>query len=161
MINNFLTKIKKIDELEKIVADLKSQGKIIVTTNGCYDIFHIGHIFSLSEAKEQGDVLIVGINSDQSVKKIKSQDRPINNENDRAAVIAALEFVNYVFIFEEVDPTEFLKILKPQIHTNGVDYGYDCIEAPVVKANGGKIYLLRKYPGYSTSELIKKIKDTL
>lgn len=155
---DFLDKIKSLPELEKIVADLKTNGKVIVTTNGCYDILHLGHILSLSESKEQGDVLMVGINSDSSIKKLKGPSRPLNNEEDRAKIIAALEFVDYVFIFAEENPIEFLKVLKPQIHTNSVDYGPNCIEAPTVRANGGKIYLLKKYPDRSTSDLIKRIK---
>jgi glycerol-3-phosphate cytidylyltransferase len=155
---DFLNKIKSLAELEKIVTELKKQGKSIITTNGCYDILHLGHILSLNESKEQGDILIVGLNSDQSVKKIKGSIRPINGQEDRAKTLAALEFVDYVFIFNEETPIEFLKILKPNIHTNSIDYGYDCIEASTIKAGGGKIYLLKKYPGYSTSDLIKRIK---
>lgn len=150
-------KVKQLKEIVRITKDLKKQGKIIVTTNGSYDIFHAGHARSLREAKMQGDVLVVGVNSDQSVKAYKSPDRPIIGEKERAEMVAALECVDYVFVFEETTPIRFINEIKPNIHANSEDYGENCIESGTVKKNGGKIYLLKKYPGVSTTEIIEKI----
>lgn len=150
-------KIKTLPETVHLVKQLKKEGKTIVTNNGSYDLLHFGHVKSLQEAKQQGDVLIVGINSDSSVKKYKSKDRPIIPQTQRAEMIAALECVDYVFIFEETTPIRFINLLKPHIHTNSANYGENCIEAEAVKQNGGKLYLLQKYESISTSEIIKKI----
>lgn len=150
-------KIKKLSELLKEVKKLKRQGKAIVTNNGCYDLLHYGHVRSLQEAAKQGDILIVGINSDSSVKKYKSRLRPIIPQNARAEMIAALECVDYVFIFNETTPIEFIKKIQPDIHTNGIEYGKNCIENAAVKSCGGKLHLLKKYQSLSTTRIIKKI----
>lgn len=156
---NYLDKIQSLNVVSIKVKKLKKEGKIIVTTNGSYDIVHAGHLRSLKESKDQGDILIVGINSDQSVKKYKSQNRPIINQRFRSEMIAALEFVDYVFIFDELNPIEFLKEIKPDVHTNSVDYGEDCVEREIVESNGGRIYLLQKVSDLSTTKIIKKILD--
>jgi len=150
-------KIKTIEEIEHIVKGLKKDGKTIVTCNGAFDILHIGHIKFLKEAKEQGDILIVGLNSDSSVNLNKGNNRPINNEKNRAEILAALQYVDYIVIFQEKDPIKLLEIIKPDIHVNGEEYGENCIEADVVKKYGGKIYLIKKYGDFSTTNLIKKI----
>jgi rfaE bifunctional protein nucleotidyltransferase chain/domain len=150
-------KIKTLDELLILREQVKQQGKKVVTTNGSYDIVHAGHIRSLEESKAQGDILMVGINSDSSVKQYKSPDRPIIPEQYRAEMIAGLECVDYVFIFDELNPIDFVNKLKPDVHTNSADYGEDCVEAEAVKNNGGKLYLLKKYEGYSTSLIIDKV----
>lgn len=152
-------KIKPITEMEEIVKELKKQGKKIVTCNGCFDILHTGHIKFLNEAKQQGDVLIVGLNSDSSVKQNKGPKRPINNEKDRATVLAALEMVDYVVIFNEKTPIELLEAIKPHVHINGEEYGENCIEAPTVKKHGGRIHIAKLKEGYSTTNLIKKINN--
>lgn len=152
-------KIKTLDELTEIVKILKHEGKKIVTTNGSFDIFHAGHVKALEESKEQGDVLIVGVNSDASVKAYKSLDRPINGEIERATVVAAMACVDYVFIFNEENPIEFLKILKPDIHTNSAEYGENCVEAKTLEENNGRLYLIKKIKGLSTSAIIDKIKN--
>lgn len=157
-------KIKSVDELDIISKKIKSEGKKIITTNGVFDIIHIGHIRYLQEAKRLGDILIIGVNSDNSVKRIKDSRRPINNEDDRAEVLAALECVNYVTIFNENDPINFLSVIKPDIHVKGGDYGEDeIIEKDTVNSNGGKIELLPLIGGYSTTnfikEIVKKYKD--
>ena len=151
------TKINSLNQIKKQVITLKKKGKVIVTTNGVYDIVHPGHVRSLNEAKNQGDVLIVGINSDKSVKKNKSSLRPINDQDFRTEVVAALEFVDLVFIFNETTPNIFLEQLKPDIHANGAKYGKDCIEKEVVEKNGGKIYLLQNFNSFSTTKIIQKI----
>ena len=153
-------KVKTIDELEVKVAELKQQGKCIVTNNGSYDLMHLGHIYGLFDAKEQGDILIVGLNSDASIKAYKSVHRPINDEQMRLRMIAALSCVDYVFLFEETTPHRWLERLKPNIHTNGAEYGQDCIERDLVESQGGKIHLLPMVDGYKTSLMIDKIKRT-
>lgn len=151
-------KIKNIGELRDIVEELKTQNKKIVTTNGVFDILHIGHIRYLREAKKLGDVLIVAVNSDSSTKKIKGPQRPLNNENDRAEVLAALECVDYVTIFEEENPINFLEIIKPNIHAKGGDYKIEkIIEKDTVGKNDGKIILIPEVKGYSTTDFINKI----
>jgi D-glycero-beta-D-manno-heptose 1-phosphate adenylyltransferase len=151
-------KIKKAEELEKIALKLKNQDKNIVTTNGVFDILHIGHIRYLQEAKKLGDVLIVAINSDSSVKKLKGPKRPLNNEKDRAEALAALECVDYVAIFTETDPVKFLEKIKPNFHAKGGDYKISqIIEKDVVEKNNGKIVILDKVEGYSTTDFIKRV----
>ncbi len=152
-------KIVSREELAKIVLELKKQGKKIVTTNGAFDILHIGHIRSLQQAKSFGDVLIVGVNSDSSIKQYKSDKRPINPESDRAEMIAALECVDYVTVFIETTPCELLEIIKPNIH---VKSGYKPEEMPeteVIRKNGGEIRIVPFVPGKSTTNIIKKICD--
>ena len=145
-----ILKIKTLQELEKI----DFTGKKIVTTNGCFDVIHEGHLKALRESKEQGDILIVGLNSDESVRKLKGPTRPINNEFSRACALAAIDYVDYVFIFGEDNPIAFLEILKPDVHTNSEEYGENCVEASTVKKNGGKIYLIKKIPGISTTNIL-------
>jgi rfaE bifunctional protein nucleotidyltransferase chain/domain len=159
-VSTVLEKIKPLSEIAEIVAQAKAQGKIIVTTNGSYDIIHAGHVKSLYEAKSQGDLLVVGINSDASVKAYKSPDRPIIGQEDRTVMVAGLGCVDYVFTFDELDPIAFLEVLQPHIHANGADYGEDCIEGPTVKKHGGRLFLLTKYDGISTSEIIRRIVTT-
>ena len=148
-----------MQEIKVIVKEIKKQNKTIVTCNGCFDILHIGHLKFLEEAKEQGDVLIVAINSDSSVKENKGPERPINTENNRAEALAALECVDYITVFNEKTPINLLEIIKPNIHVNGEEYGEDCIEASTVKKFGGKMHLVKKYKDFSTTRLIEKIKN--
>ena len=151
-------KIKAINELQKIVEKLKSRNKKIVTTNGVFDILHIGHIRYLEQAKNLGDVLIVCVNSDSSVKMIKDPKRPLNKESDRAEAIAALQSVDYVTIFNENTPIKVLEKIKPDTHVKGGDYQIkNLIERNTVEKNNGKIVLIKKIDGYSTSDFIKKI----
>ena len=151
-------KIKTTNELKIIAEKLKNQNKKIVTTNGVFDILHIGHIRYLQQAKKLGDVLIVAVNSDSSVKKIKDSGRPLNNENDREEALAALECVDYVTIFAEENPIKILEIIKPNVHVKGGDYKMDkIVEKDAVEKNNGKIILIPEVKGYSTTELIKRI----
>ncbi len=154
------SKIKTINEIKKIAEKLKKEGKKIVTTNGSFDIIHIGHVKFLQEAKKQGDILIVGLNSDVSVKKYKSKDRPIIPQEYRAEMLAAFECVDYVVIMDEAEiAVPLVNAVKPNIHANGAEYGENCIEAEAVKKNGGKLYLIKNFQGFSTTNLIKKIID--
>ncbi|NLF83810.1 MAG: D-glycero-beta-D-manno-heptose 1-phosphate adenylyltransferase [Candidatus Gastranaerophilales bacterium] len=151
-------KIVNLSELIEIVAGLKEQNKTIVTTNGCFDILHAGHVRYLKAAKELGDVLILCLNSDSSVKRIKGESRPLNTEDDRAEVVAGLESVDYVIIFNEDTPTELLGKIKPHIHVKGGDYDENTLpEAAVIKANDGVVRFIPLVEGRSTTNIIKKI----
>lgn len=146
--------------LKEKISDLKAQGKKIVFTNGCFDIIHSGHIYYLGEAKKTGDILIIGLNSDNSVRRLKGNDRPVNNETDRAMVLDALKFVDYVTIFEEDTPYELIKLLQPDILVKGGDYNTDeIVGADIVRKNGGEVLIIPYVKGKSTTELIKKIKS--
>ena len=147
--------IKK-EDLNKLWVSLK--GKKIVFTNGCFDILHIGHAKYLKESKKFGDILIVGLNSDASVKKLKGKNRPINNEQDRAALLDELKSVDYVVIFEQESPVELLNIVKPDVYTKGADYTVDTLpEAGTVLKNGGKIEFIPFVEGKSSTNVIKNI----
>ncbi|MEK7482710.1 MAG: D-glycero-beta-D-manno-heptose 1-phosphate adenylyltransferase, partial [Planctomycetota bacterium] len=153
-----IRKIKTIEELEKLSKDLKKNGERIVTTNGVFDILHIGHIRYLQQAKKLGDVLIVAVNSDASVKENKGPKRPLNNEHDRMEALAALECVDYVMVFSEKTPVSLLEKLKPDVHVKGGDYTMDkIIEKDAVEKNNGKIVLIPEVKGYATTKLIDKI----
>lgn len=153
-----IEKIKTIDELKDIVVKLKKLNKRIITTNGVFDILHIGHIRYLQKAKKLGDVLIVAVNSDVSVKKIKGPKRPLNDENDRAEALAALQCVDFVAIFNEENPIKFLEEIKPNVHVKGGDYKLDkIIEKDAVEKNGGEVKLIPEVKGYSTTRFIDKV----
>jgi D-beta-D-heptose 7-phosphate kinase/D-beta-D-heptose 1-phosphate adenosyltransferase len=147
------------ERLAALAALLRSQGKRIVTLNGSFDLLHAGHLHILESARRQGDVLIVGVNSDASVKRYKSADRPLIGEGDRARMLLALRCVDYVHIFDEDVPMPFLEEIRPDVHVNGSEYGGDCIEAPTVLKHGGRIHIVEKVPGLSTSAIVDKIKD--
>jgi glycerol-3-phosphate cytidylyltransferase len=154
------SKIKTRFEMDNIVQSLKQQGKTIVTCNGCFDILHIGHIEFLKEAKAQGDILIVAINSDSSIKANKGPSRPINNENNRANILAALRMIDYVTIFNEKTPIRLLEQIRPNVHCNGEEYGENCIEAETIRKNNGKIHLIKLKQGFSTTNIINKIRES-
>ena len=151
-------KIKTLSELIKIVQTLKSKNKKIITTNGVFDILHLGHVKYLEEAKKMGDVLIVGVNTDKSVKQNKGDKRPINDEKSRTSVLAALESVDYVFLFDEKDPRSWLDKLKPNIHVKAGDYKPNqIIEKTIVEKNKGEIFISRIEKNHSTTKIINKI----
>ena len=145
------------EELSSVSRELRKGGKKIVTLNGSFDLLHSGHLKIIKEAKSLGDVVIVGLNSDASVKRYKGKDRPIVGEKQRAEMLLSLRDVDYVHIFPELDPILFLRQIKPDIHVNGSEYGEDCIEAEEVKKHGGKIHLVAKTDSFSTSNIIDKI----
>lgn len=147
------------DQLAPLANRLRAQGKKIVTVNGSFDVLHAGHLYILETARKQGDVLIVGLNSDASVHQNKGPSRPIVSEAARASMLLALRAVDYVHLFDEPVPMPFLAEVKPNVHVNGSEYGSDCIEAPLVKKNGGQIFIVDKIPGLSTSDLIQKIRN--
>jgi D-beta-D-heptose 7-phosphate kinase / D-beta-D-heptose 1-phosphate adenosyltransferase len=145
-------------QLAPLAQTLKAQGKRIVTLNGSFDLLHAGHLHILEEARKKGDVLIVGLNSDASVRAYKGPRCPIIPEDQRARMLLALRAVDFVHIFDETEPMPFLAEIKPHIHVNGSEYGPDCIEAPLVKSNGGEIHIIEKIPGLSTSEIRARIR---
>ncbi len=153
-----LRKIKNKEELKKIVEKLKREGKIIVFTNGCFEILHPGHIEILERAKGSGDILIVGINSDNSVKNIKGEKKIILNEESRLRIISSLEMVDYVILFDENTPENLIAELKPDIHVKGGDYKIDKLpEAKIVESYGGKIYIFPLLKEFSTTKIIERI----
>lgn len=153
-----MSKIKTRNKIEQIALSLKKEGKTIVTTNGSFDLMHIGHIKFLQEAKEQGDVLIVGLNSNASIKKYKSEDRPIIDEVHRSEMLEALSCVNYIVLMDEYDiSVPLIKLIKPHVHANGVEYGPDCIEAQAIKEASARLHIVKLYQGFSTTNLIEKI----
>ena len=142
----------------KLIEELKLQGKKVVFTNGCFDILHVGHLRYLNEAKKQGDILIVGVNSDSSVRQLKGEGRPINNEIDRAEMLSGLKAVDFTVIFEELTPIETLEKLKPSIHVKGGDYNKNKLpETATVEKNGGEVRILSFVEGESTTNIVKKI----
>ncbi len=152
-------KIKNLKQLKKIVANLKSKGKRIVFTNGCFDILHYGHIKYLQRAKRYGDILVVAINSDRSLKAIKGKGRPIVPESDRAKMVAALEPVNYITTFNELTPLKTIQALEPDVLVKGGDWRReDIVGKDFLESYDGKVVRIPYIKGYSTSSIIKKIK---
>jgi len=152
-----ITDIQKFKDVRK---KLKAENKKIVFTNGCFDILHKGHAAYLNQAKSLGDILIVGINSDSSVKKLKGNDRPINNENDRAFLIDNLKSVDYAIIFGEDTPYELIKEIVPELLVKGGDWKEeDIVGSDIVNAAGGKVMSLNYLDNYSTTNILKKISD--
>lgn len=144
--------------LKKLINSLRKENKTIVTTNGCFDILHVGHVRYLEETKKFGDVLIVALNSDKSVKSIKGEGRPINNELDRAEILCALKSVDYVVLFDEKSPAELLAEIKPDVHTKGADYTMETLpEAKIITDNGGRVEFIKFVEGKSTTSTIAKI----
>ena len=139
------------------VKEIRSQKATIATLNGSFDLMHAGHLQIIYEASLQADILIVALNSDSSIQAYKSRDRPIIPLEYRIQLMAALEFVDYVTWFDETDPLRLLNEIKPDVHANGAEYGENCIEADLVKENGGRIHIVRLIPGLSTSSILKKI----
>ena len=143
--------------LRSLAATLRARGRRIVTVNGSFDVLHTGHLYILNQARQQGDVLIVGLNSDASVRSYKGPSRPIVPERQRAELLLALRVVDYVHIFEEPDPIAFLDELHPDVHVNGAEYGEECVERDVVIRNGGRLHLVERIPNLSTSGIVKQM----
>lgn len=153
------SKLVHPDQLRTLCERLKREGKTIVTLNGSFDLLHPGHLEMIHQASCQADVLIMLLNTDSSIKAYKSPDRPINPLEARLQHIAALQMVDYVSWFDDLDPIRLLGIIKPDVHANGSEYGENCIEAPVVKENGGRIHIIELIGGYSSTNMIKKIQS--
>ena len=153
--NKYLLK----NDISEIVEELKNENKKIVFTNGCFDILHVGHVRYLNKSAEFGDVLIIGLNSDASVKRLKGETRQLNNENDRAEVLLGLKSVDYVVLFDENTPENLLEIIKPDVYTKGADYTLETLpEAKTVIKNGGRVEFIEMVQGKSTTNIINSIK---
>lgn len=153
-------KLKNLNEIADIAAQARKNGQSVVFTNGCFDILHRGHVHILRQAKANGDLLIVGINSDRSVKSIKGASRPILPETDRVELIAAMEMVDYVVLFDEPDPYRLIAAIKPNVLAKGGDWSADkIVGADVVAENGGRIAVIPYLQGSSTTEIIERIRN--
>jgi len=145
--------------MRKFLPGLKAQGKKVVFTNGCFDILHVGHVRYLKKAKSLGDILIIGLNTDRSVRIIKGKNRPIVPEKERAEVLSALEFVDYIVFFNEPDPLHLIEALKPDILAKGADWSKDrIIGREIVENLGGRVVRVPMVAGASSTGLIEKIK---
>lgn len=148
-----------IDQGAAFARELRGSGRRVVFTNGVFDILHPGHIRYLQQARALGDALIIGLNSDASVKRNKGPERPINNESERAEILSALECVDAVVVFDENTPAEIIKAIQPDILVKGADWGEDAIVGrDTVEARGGKVVRVPIEQGYSTTEIIRKIR---
>ena len=155
---NYKTKIIPYEQLPTWRQENRNQGRLVVT-NGCFDLLHLGHVTYLETARNLGDALLVGVNSDKAVRRLKGPGRPVNAEFDRAAVIAALEAVNFVCIFPETRATDFLARARPDIYVKGGDYTLDTLdqnERHTVESNGGIIHLIPFVPGKSTTSVLQR-----
>jgi len=149
------------NDLVRIRQQLRQAAKRVVFTNGCFDILHRGHVDYLTNAKAQGDVLIVGLNTDSSVRRLKGADRPIVEEGDRAAVVAALAVVDYVCLFDEDTPYKLIQALVPDVLVKGADWSVnDIVGKDIVEAAGGSVHTIEFLPNRSTSSIIQKIAQT-
>ncbi len=152
------SKILTVSSLRPKLEKLRRSGRKIVFTNGCFDILHIGHVSYLEEARKKGDVLVIGLNSDQSVKNIKGSKRPIVPESERAYILAALEVVDFVVIFKENTPQQLIEQLKPHVLVKGADWkGKEVVGATFVKSYGGKVALIKFVPRHSSTNIIETI----
>lgn len=156
-----LEKIRSTAEAKKKVAEWKSKEERIVFTNGCFDILHLGHVDYLEKARNLGDRLIVGLNTDSSVSRFKGPERPVQDQLSRARIMASLQFVDMVVLFDEDTPKELITSLVPDVLVKGSDYlAENIVGADVVKKAGGEVKTIDLVTGYSTTSIVKKIKET-
>ena len=152
--------IEDWDKLTNELNELKSQGKRIIFTNGCFDILHLGHVSYLKQAKELGDILVLALNTDDSVKKLKGDSRPINNQQDRALVINELKSIDYVTFFSEDTPYNIIKTLKPNIIAKGGDYSPEqVVGKDIVERYGGKVEIIPFVEGKSTTNIVNRMRE--
>lgn len=151
-------KIVERNQIAAVALQLKKADQKVVFTNGCFDILHAGHVRYLQTARAEGDCMIVGLNSDASVQRLKGPERPINHQEDRAEVLAGLTAVDYIVIFDEPTAEELIREIQPDIYAKGGDYSLDRLpEAKIVAGYGGRTVLIPEVPGRSTTNLIRKI----
>jgi rfaE bifunctional protein nucleotidyltransferase chain/domain len=151
-------KFSPVSVLAEQLSSLRREGKRVVFTNGCFDLLHPGHIHTLTQAKALGDVLVVAINSDASVKRLKGERRPILDQDERVAMLSALSAVDYVTVFAEETPLEAIRLLLPDVLVKGGDWGADSVVGrDVVEANGGKVVLIPYQSGFSTTGIIERV----
>jgi D-beta-D-heptose 7-phosphate kinase/D-beta-D-heptose 1-phosphate adenosyltransferase len=156
----YARKLKTLDELVAIRHDLGRQGKQVVFTNGCFDLLHRGHVRYLDQAKRLGDVLVVAMNSDSSVRTLKGPDRPVMSHEERAELVAALAAVDYVLVFDELDPERVIQALEPDLLVKGGDWPEDQIVGrQVVESRGGRVHTLPYVEGASSSQLLRRIRE--
>lgn len=152
--------ILRRENIAEFVRNLQKSGKTVVATNGCFDILHVGHVRYLEKTKSFADYSIVLLNSDKSVKSIKGDDRPINNENDRAEILSALRCVDYVVLFDEDSPKNLLDEMKPDVYTKGADYTMDTLpEADIMRKNNTRVEFITFVQGKSTTKTIEKMRN--
>ena len=150
------------DNLSAFAAALRAHGQRIVFTNGCFDILHVGHVRYLGAARALGDCLVVGLNSDTSVRRLKGPERPVNEEADRAEVLDALRAVDYVTIFDEPTAAELIEIIRPDVYVKGGDYTIATLpEAKIVRDYGGRVEFIDLVPERSTTRVIEKLRGTV
>jgi rfaE bifunctional protein nucleotidyltransferase chain/domain len=155
------SKVLSRDDLARILETRRGRGARIVFTNGCFDLLHVGHLRYLAQARSLGDLLVVGLNSDSSVRLLKGQNRPLIPEAERAEMLAGLEAVNYVCIFEEATPDSLIDTVRPDVHVKGGDYREaDLPEAEVVRRHGGRVEIIPFVEGKSTTNIIARILET-
>ncbi len=153
--------ILRRENIAEFVRNLQKSGKTVVTTNGCFDILHVGHVRYLQKTKSFGDYSVVLLNSDKSVRSIKGPTRPVNTELDRAEVLCALSCVDYVVLFDEDSPRDLLDEIKPDVYTKGADYTMETLpEADIMKKNGTKVEFITFVEGKSTTNTIEKMKQS-
>jgi rfaE bifunctional protein nucleotidyltransferase chain/domain len=153
-------RVLPVDELPALVAGLRGAGDRLVLTNGCFDVLHAGHVHYLAQARELGDRLIVGVNSDESVRALKGPDRPLNPADDRARVLAALSSVDVVSVFGDLTPERLIRIVEPDVYVKGGDYADGVPEHELVTGLGGRVEILDLVPGRSTTELLERVRST-
>lgn len=154
------SKIIPQEKLQSVLTYWRFKEYRVVFTNGCFDLLHKGHIEYMARAADQGDILVLGLNSDKSVKRIKGDSRPVQDESSRSLVLAALKFVTAVVLFDEETPYELIKLVQPDVLVKGADYNEeDIVGADIVKARGGEIRTITLTEGYSTTDIIRKIKQ--
>jgi len=159
-LNKLKSKILNINDLSKIINEWRLNGDKIVFTNGCFDLIHLGHLEILARSADLGDKLIVGINSDESIKKIKGNSRPIIEEDSRAKQLAAIEFIDAVILFNEDTPYNLINILKPDVLTKGGDYKKnDIVGNQLINKEKGEVVIIPLTQGYSTTSILEKIKN--
>lgn len=153
------SKLKSLSAIGGIVSRLRRRGKKIVFTNGCFDIIHVGHVDYLSRARDLGDILVIGLNSDSSVRRLKGRGRPINKEKDRALILSALSFVDYIVIFGDDTPGDLIKKIKPDILVKGGDWKIkEIVGADFVSSYGGRVTTIPFVKGYSTTSVVERMK---
>jgi rfaE bifunctional protein nucleotidyltransferase chain/domain len=153
-----LQKIKSLEEIVQIRAQLRELGKKLVFTNGCFDILHAGHVRYLNQARSMGDALVVGVNSDRSVRKIKGESRPIVSEEERAEVLAALACIDFVFIFDDPTPKRVIDAIVPDVLVKGADWGIsEIVGRDTVENAGGSVLNIPLVEGTSTTEIIRRV----
>jgi rfaE bifunctional protein nucleotidyltransferase chain/domain len=156
-----IDKLIEREELSSLGIRLRSEGKRVVFTNGCFDVLHVGHLRYLQDARELGDVLVVGVNTDAGVRRLKGPERPIVPEAERVEMLAGLRCVDYVTLFDEPLPNETLAALRPHVHAKGGDYEVETLpETPLVRSLGGEVMILPLVPGRSTTDIVRRIRES-